>query len=446
MITLPPEPITTDKQPTAATAAQVVNSRFVITNNQTEYESSQVWVSFNGVFTNTGQNQTIGTETITVFGQEVWASYPLSDLQTVVNDLPFYGSAPVYTFSFNNFNGRVYINYGAAALASPPDPSTPGTSPYLVFELAVTGQSLPAPAPTTSNIDLSYVDGVSAAAATMVRNATSGAPLAATSVNPVTTNNAILNSVIGLVPSGAVVNNSNNQPVRVMSSAAAPAAYHDWNSVIEALTQNSTPLKVRSYTSPANSSMPAHYALGGALFGYSGAPAIHGQAPGFDAQQGYDLTATFKTDLNPKGLKPLTDAGITQGTAGVEMTGTGTVSGQFSIYITNENLNAGTGIYGNNPPYVVTYYTKLFLNSGGKQKEIKVLQAYKTAGIVNDLGGRVVGDLLAGIVFGWSVSTIGIAAQAQASHTNLYGITFGTDTFNELSTGQLMRSINCPSG
>ena len=103
MITLPPEPITTDKQPTAATAAQVVNSRFVITNNQTEYESSQVWVSFNGVFTNTGQNQTIGTETITVFGQEVWASYPLSDLQTVVNDLPFYGSAPVYTFSFNNF-------------------------------------------------------------------------------------------------------------------------------------------------------------------------------------------------------------------------------------------------------------------------------------------------------------------------------------------------------
>ena len=400
-----------------------VNTSFVITNNQTEYDTSQIWVSFSGTFTNTGTDQTIGSKVISDFTAQ-WRSFNISKLSTEVPTLSYYGGTDQFTFSFNGFSGRVYINYGATPLSGSPDPSSPGASPYIVFEMTVLGETLPAPTPSASNMDLSYVDGVSATAATMIRNAETGAAILATSMNPVISKKGILADVAGLVPSDAQVT-VGSELVRVKSSAADPSAYHDWldlMSTLRTITKDN-PLNVCSYTSPATG-IPARYALSGALFGYSGAPAISGQAPGFELMQGYDTKATFTDNLNPNDVSVLSSVGITPGTTGVEISGAGTVSGSFTIYITEDNLNAGTGIYGNNPPYVVSYL----------QASTEI--AYLTEGIVNDLGGRIVGDLMAGICFGWSTSATNIVKQANATSMDLYGTTFSATTVGEISTGE----------
>lgn len=401
-----------------------INTPFVITNNQTEYPENQIWVSFAGSFTNTGTDQTIGPKVITDF-TSTWRSFSISDLLAPVPNLPYFGNTTQYTFSLNGFSGRVYINYGPTALTQAPNPGDPGTSPYIVFEPTVDGETLPAPTPTASNMDLSYVDGVSAPAATMISNATSGAALLATSVNPVTSAIDILSNVKDLVPSSATVLNG-SKTVRIKSSAADPSAYHNWTSLMTTLqsTTATNPLNVCSYTSPSTG-IPPSYALSGALFGYSGGLVYTPQVPGFDQAQSYNTTATFTTNLNPNNDPVLTGAGITNGTPGVVISGTGSVSGAFSIYITQTNLNAGTGIYGNNPPYVVAYTV-----SGTET-------AYSTTGIENDLGGRVVGDLMAGMVFGWSASTVNIDAHATATNTNLYGTTFSSPTVGGLMTGEL---------
>lgn len=400
-----------------------VNTTFVLTNNQHDYPEGQIWVSFSGVFTDTGTDQTIGSRIVTDFSS-TWRSFHISDLLAPVTSLPYFHNTNQFTFSLNGFSGRIYINYGLTALSAPPDPGNPGTSPYIVFEPTVLGETLPPPTPSASNIDLSYVDGVSAPAATMIRNATTGAALLATSVNPVTSKNSILSNVQSLVPSGAVVLNGRTT-VRIKSSTADPSAYHDWLDLMNALQSN--PLNVSSYTSPATG-IPASYALSGVLFGYSGAPCIAGQAPNFETQQDYDTKATFTTNLNPSNNKTLSKVGITNGTPGVIISGTGSVTGDFSIYITQDNLNAGTGIYGNNPPYVVMYPVIGIQESA---------YAYATSGIVDDLGGRIVGDLMAGIVFGWSASTVNIAAQATATNTQLFGTTFSSTTVGGISTGEL---------
>ncbi|QDV51839.1 hypothetical protein [Gimesia fumaroli] len=400
-----------------------INTPFVITNNQSDYPEDQIWVSFSGVFTNTGTPQYIGATQITNFTSN-WQSFKLADLLAPVPNLPYFGTTAQYTFSLNGFSGRVYINYGPAALTEPPNPGAPGTSPYLVFEPTVDGETLAPPTPTASNMDLSYVDGVSAPAATMVSNATTGQPLQATSVNPVTSCSNILSNVVNQVPSGAVVSNGTKN-VRVMSSAAAPSAYHDWTSLMTTLQKSTAtnPLNVCSYTSPTNTGIPVSYALSGALFGYSGGKTYSPQAPDFATAQDYTTQATFKTNLNPDNNSVLTKVGITNGTPGVEISGTGTVTGAFSIYIKETDLNAGTGIYGNNPPYVVAY--------NGTEN------AYNTDGIVNDLGGRVVGDLMAGMVFGWSASSVNIEKHALKTGTKLYNTPFSSVTIGGLKTGEL---------
>jgi hypothetical protein len=406
-----------------------VNTTFIITNNQSTYTPASIWVSFSGSFSNTGVAQTIGTTTITDFSS-TWQSFNISDLTASVAQLPYF-SSPQYTFSLNGFSGRIYINFGTSALTTAPNPGNPGSSPYIVFETTVLGETMTTnpPPPSASNIDLSYVDGISSPAATMICNADTGAAIAATSVNPVSSTAGIMANVTALVPGGAAITN-NDVIVRIMSSAAAPSVYHDWTQLMTALqtTTANSPLNVCSYTSPATGA-PASYSLNGALFGYSGAPAISGQAANFETMQNYVTTATFTANMNPDNDPVLSSFGISNGTAGViisgsgaPITGGGTPAGSFSIFITQTDLNAVTGIYGNNPAYVVYPQTGT---------------AYQTNGIVNDLGGRIVGDLMAGMVFGWSASAINITTQASATNTNLYGWTPSVDTMDKLSTGEL---------
>lgn len=406
-------------------SSNYVNTRFIITNNQAAYPDSEVWVTFDSPFTDTGVDQTIGDTVITNFSTS-WNSYQLSGISAIIDDVPYLQGTKHYTFSLNGYSGRIYINYGATALSGSPDPSNPGTSPYIVFEPTIDGYT---PTPTSasqSNIDLSYVDGVSAPAGTMIRDANTGEALLATSITPVTANKNILANVAALVPTGAQVKNGDTL-VRIMSSAASPAAYHSWSSLIGALQTSTgdTPLNVCSYTSPI-AQIPPTFALAGVLFGYSGVKSTTSSVPNFAEKQDYTMTAKFLANLNPNNTNTVLHAqGISDGIAGVVISGTGTASGSFSIYITSASLEAGTGIYGSNPGYTVLYPA-----TGTSQA------AYTTIGIVNDLGGRIVGDLMAGMVFGWSASSVNIITHAAATGTNLYGVTFSAATVSGLSTGE----------
>jgi hypothetical protein len=393
------------------------NTPFIVTTD----DPGNIWLTFSSGFTDSGSPQTTGSNTITNFGTP-WQTYHLTDLLAPVSGVP-YLTTPQYTFSLNDYNGRIYISYGGA-LSSAPTPGTPGTVPYSVIEMTVNG--LVTAGVDSSNIDLSYVDGVSAPVSTAIRSGSTGLALPATSVNPVTTQANILSNVAAMVPAGAQVLSSSNVLLRVMSSAAAPSAYHTWTSLMTDLqtTTGTAALNVSSYSSPGG----VPYSLGGALFGYSGAPALAVQAANFQNKQNYNTTATFTANLNPTNDPTLAGLGITNGTQGVIITGSGapitgggTPAGTFSIYITQTNLNAGTGIYGENPAYVV-------VPASGT--------AYATTGIANDLGGRIVGDLLAGMVFGWSKSTVNIISKAAAIGMNLYGTTFSSATVGGLSTGE----------
>ena len=110
-----------------------INTRFIISNNQTAYPTEQVWVSFAGFFADSKHDQTIGTKKVTTFGS-TWQSFQLSELSAMVTDIPYLENTMQYTFSLNDFSGRIYINYGATALSIAPTPGAPGNSPYIVFE------------------------------------------------------------------------------------------------------------------------------------------------------------------------------------------------------------------------------------------------------------------------------------------------------------------------
>ena len=397
-------------------AAALVTTTFVITNSQTAYGPDQVWVTFAGSFTPTpGYPQTAGSQPLT---SSPWQSFQLSQISAAVS-LPYFSNQqPQYTFALNGFSGRIYVNYGPSALTVAPDPGNPGTMPYIVFEPTVAASN-------SSNMDLSYVDGLSAAAATMIRDATTGAAQAATSVNPVSTPPNMVSTVVGLVPPAAIISNG-GQVVRIMSSAASPANYHDWTDLMTSLQTSTatTPLNIASYFSPS-AGIPAGLGVGGALYGYSGAPPLAGQLLNFNLQQTYAMSATFTANLNPSSNPTLASLGVPAGTPGVVISGSGSQSGIFSIYITQANLNAGAGVYGNNPAYVVW------------PSEASQGSAYATIGIWNDLGGRIVGDLMAGMVFGWAASQVNIVANATSSNTNLYGVTFSATTVSGISTGEL---------
>jgi hypothetical protein len=102
--------------------------------------------------------------------------------------------------------------------------------------------------------------------------------------------------------------------------------------------------------------------------------------------QSYDFTASFQANgdviltSNPgsgDGASPCVPAA---------QQGTGVGTNQ-TVTIKFADLNAGTGIYGNNPPYTINNNPP-------------------TTGIVNDYFGWVVGDLLAGLTFGFPGSTV----------------------------------------
>jgi hypothetical protein len=188
-------------------------------------------------------------------------------------------------------------------------------------------------------------------------------------------------------------------------------------------TTATTPLSVASYTVPDGAPLAATakftYVGGGAS---NTTPALPSD---FLTGQDYNFQATFVTDLNPGGADPLIPS--LQGVPGVQLSGTATTVGAFDIYITNDQMNAPSGVYGNNPDYTIVVGSTVYQAENG---------------ISNDLTGRIVDDVMAGMVFGWAGNPTDIAAHAAATGTTLPAGIFTESMIGDLGTGKYLYLIS----
>ena len=354
-------------------------------------------------------------------------------MSTITSSTSVGGGAPtnvpaIFISSFPS--GRVYINYGTAGLsgmstAYQPSPTSAGDANYTVryqyFEPTIATDQI--------NVDLSYIDFTSIPMSLAAINAphASNNPQT-TTANGVTLVNATASSgttaLNNVLPSPSqILPNANF--TRIVSPSISPgsaALYHDWTNYLQTtLTSQQVTLKgyyVGTGTQPA-----------GAAQGYclTASPPITdaGECSRYQAQS-YDYIATFDSSGNVT-LTPQSDSG--NGSAAcvpVNLRGSGIGSGG-SITISFANLNTTTGIYGNNPIYSYSY-TNGTTYSG------------TTTGLTNDIFGRVVGDLVAGLSFGFPGSTVqynGTAIGALASTQWWGGI---------LPDGTIISLANTPAG
>lgn len=437
-----------------------VNALFVI-DNRTGVPDDQVFVKFLGAqigdstLTQTyGDNQPldIGTDTAD-------RSYSLTQMTTTLADVPGLAT-PVPAFRLNDYaGGRIYFSLGVPlqsttipAAQNPSDPDFGTVYAYVepsIFTSTVAGQT---------NIDASYVDFVAIPVDIAVLDRSTGALVNPPANNPLSSpaGTALFDALTSgstagtQVPAGAVVTATTSVPTpdggtlaiggtaRILSPSMYDAGmitnavpYHDWSALLDALQTAGTSLPVASYTTiDTGVVLPK-----GTLFGFAGSKSSS-IAPAWTEKQDYTLAATVVADLNPGGANPRIKT--LAGQPGIVITGSGATVGDFSVYLLRSDLEAQTGIYGANPPYTVDW-----------QDAPAGPTAYPQAQIENDLGGRVVGDLLAGFNFGWAGCTTTVATQAAAitqagGQPNLAGSVFdppdgplAQTAIGALSTGQL---------
>lgn len=431
-----------------------VNAQFVVVN-QTGVPDELVFVKFLGAQINTTNiEQTYASwKPLNTGSHTADKSYNLADMTSNVGSP--HPTAPLPNFALNDYSGgRIYFSLAQplASTTTPAaqDPNDPDFSTvYGYVEPSVFPNSLAG----NTNLDASYVDFVGLPISIAIKNTSDGSLARPPVNNPLTTpgGQTLFNALTGdtNIPAQTVVaaNCSGTTGTRTVSiggtarilspslyipsliSGAVP--YHGWtgaNSLIATLRTNKTLLKVASYvTTDNNANVPA-----GTLFGFAGSKATSPISTAWVAAQGYALTAQAVSDLNPNGTNPRIPH--LQGVAGIVMTGNGDNVGTFSIYLIDADLNAPSGVYGANPPYVVDWTGQ----PGGAA-------AHTLTSIVNDLSGRVVGDLLAGFNFGWAACGTTVSAQATATSTtaNLAQTVFDVNTgtlasaaIGGLSTGQ----------
>lgn len=424
--------------PPTLVEAQPTNTRFVIINN-TGFNSSEIYVKFLGSpITGTATPQTYGkSKLLEVDDKTSSKTYALTDMLGLVPNSP-YQKQPVPTFSLNSYSGgRIYFSFGKkldAGTSTNPIPSAGNDLDpdydklYQYIEPFVAGGS-----GDINNMDLSYVDFVGMPIDIAVRTSSGGYYQYPNGVNPqlTQTGNALVNALkLTDVPEVAYIRDSSEKIVRVVSPSVEPAGYHTWDALLSYLqtwVKDGKSIRVASYTvTEGTAHVPPH-----TLFGYSGRDNIPADAfsQAFWPGQSYDFTAEYLNDLNPDNANPR--IGIPKGTAGFKLTGSsqsytqgGNAAGEFSIYIKHSELAARTGIWGNNPAYVIDWTSK----PGGAE-------AYTTLGIQNDLTGRIVGDLLAGILFGWAGNTTYLVSHATATKTTVPP-ELTSSQVGELSTGE----------
>lgn len=411
-----------------------VNTTFVVNiDNVQHFDPSDIYVSFVGSYPQGLANQPAQTYGKgNSLGGGTFQSYPLTSLATTLPNTN-YGNNTVHSFSLNNvISGRVYFSYGKQ-LTQPPT-TTYSASPYGYVEYTVLGQNQAAPTPSVSNIDVSYVSGIGFPINVSI-NSNKGIPLPATTVNPVnTTTNLVYRMYANAVLKKAALITPLINGYRYVAQIPGPnfakaGTYPAMNALIQYLqtTTQSVPLKVASFVPQAGDK------LGGTNFGYGGVSS-GGLNPAFRPQQRYSFKASFQKNLNPNPSKNPAfnqfNQAIPNGTAGAYLVQQNPLA--LQIYVTNSEMTSQTGIYGQNAGYWVVYWPSGTIGSGTPS-------IYSTNGLANDLTGRVVGDLLAGMDFGWASSTVRLQAHAVSTSTEQL---FTNTPFQEMSAGVTVNQLS----
>lgn len=304
----------------------------------------------------------------------------------------------------NSFSGRLYVSMGTGlsgmsssytpSAGNPLDPNYQVR--YQYFEPTIVNSQM--------NVDLSYIDFSAISLSLSACNAphaANGKQISQSSLSLATATGAAASTVNGSVLPAPADQLPSSAFARVISpQLGAGGLYHDFTQYLKTTLSNAT---VR---------------LCGTYVGTGAQPS--GNPP--TQAQSYDYTATFDTNGN---VTLAANTGSGNGSApGVPTVQRGPGVGDGSdtnMSITFADLNASTGIYGCNAPYT------LGSNS-------------PTAGITNDVYGQVVGDLLAGLNFGYV-----------GSQTVFNGVTIGSMSSTEwwggiLPDGASVTPASSPGG
>jgi|GEM_PF-1820373 len=375
--------------------------------NNTGVSDSQIFIQFLGGGAVTGNY--VDALSGTTVSLQANTAYSLAQLQNSSLDV-------------SQFSGRVYVNYGAyglsnlgannggytpaASLSTDPNFNTR----YQYFETTIAPQT---DGSSTYYGDLSYIDFTAMSMSMkLILTSTGSINTSVANTNQISANTqALVNATAGsatsisapIFPTGASSVLPNSTFARVISPQFSEnGVYHDFSNYLAYLGATGT--ASISTTGTAILAGAKSVNLSGVFVGTGSQPTGD---PATQAQT-YSLTGTF----NESGGIVLTAnaaAGITSGIPGISPSSVGPgVGNNYQITITGTNLNQQNGIYGNNVPYVVTV--------GGSVVE-------STDGITNDVYGRIVGDLLAGLSFGY----VGSTGTFNLSTTNLSGTTTVTN-------------------
>ena len=340
--------------------------------------SSQVWIQF------LGGDQVTGTYVDSLTGAtnqlQANTAYSLDQLLDPTTGLS--------TVNITSFSGRVYVSYGAYGLqgmGAPGSSYTPAaaltTDPnystrYQYMEPTVKLQSDNS---VTVWADLSYID-FTATSLSMSARYTANNQFNTTvqNYNQTSSNTqALVNATVGtaaipsqaVLPSGASTTLPNNQFTRVISPQFSDTTtYHDFSDYLTYLDGKAVQL---SGTFVGTGTQP------------SGNVATQAQTYDFKGTFGADgtITLTAQTDSGASNVSWID--GTTSSNLGAGNT--------VTITIAAGALNSQEGIYGNNVGYTV---------------QIGTGAATVYTALSNDVWGRVVGDLLAGLSFGYVGSTV----------------------------------------
>jgi hypothetical protein len=411
----------------------VVNALFAI-KNQTGVPDELVFVKFLGAQINANSiPQTFGKgSALQTGGDTASRSYSLKEMTAPLPNGPAGEELPM--FQLNDYRGgRIYFSLAKAldSTTIPDSGNSADTDFHKVYGF-VEPSIFPAASDGQTNIDASYVDFVGLPTSIAILNRADNQPAPVPSGNnPLFTRPGpeLFPPLVKVAPGAVVAANTvavteSHQTVtiggtaRILSpSASRGAGYHDWSGLLSKLRESGAQLRVESCrVQDANGPIKPNV-----LFGFSTVTnGTSPMSPEWLKEQDYRATAIAVSELTPN--PPV--AGVSG--PGIQITGHAGIVGDFTIYITDAALEDSKGIYGADPASTVQW-------NG---------QTFTLVGSVNDLSGRIIGDLLAGINFGWALASDTVAAKAQAnglSH-NLVNTVFASDLANtpigQLSTGE----------
>ncbi len=351
---------------------------FDLTNN-TGMSGSQIWVQFLG-----GQ-PVAGTYTdYNGVQQQLYANTAYS-LDQLAN------SAGSSNLAIDNFSGRIYVNYGVYGLegmsnpAYTPAASTPNdpnyTTRYQYFETTIISNAGNTGGRTIF-ADLSYIDFT---AISLSMQAVSG------STGQVYPNSVISNANQVSAPGQQLINQALSSaviPGQAVLPIGASSSGSDFARVIspQYTVDSGTGAVYPSFQGYLDSLNGKTVTIAGTFVGT--APENTPQT----VQQAYYYTGSFVGTGTGGHFIMVSNTNVTGRTDYSWMTSEGTgVNPDNTISISYVDLLDQKGIYGNNPNYTLTSGTSVFTS---------------TMGISNDMYGRAIGDVLAGLSLGYVGSTV----------------------------------------